>query len=234
MEILSSDRKLVDLLPSPVQNSDIHELSEKLVKLKSVTVALQGEDIDLCDARALFDEILEEYKEPEFKRYLDKKAQIVHCKAFDNAVVKCLSGNLETMSAEELVALVPLQIQAKQILPPSEKTTKSSEDFGTSIIKKRRTENRQATNQQKYLDARFLVPTADKLERFFSSAGIAFNDFRQSLLPVNLEMQLFVKTNREYWNEETVLRVINEATKYGSPAEGVEDYGDDDDCLAVN
>ena len=150
LEFLSSDRKLVDLLPSPVQNSDIDELSEKLVKLKSVTVALQGEDIDLCDARALFDEILEEYKEPEFKRYLDKKAQIVHCKAFDNAVVKCLSGNLETLSAE-LVALVPLQIQAKQILPPSEKTTKSSEDFATSIIKKRRTENKQATNQQKYL-----------------------------------------------------------------------------------
>ena len=47
LEFLSSDRKLVDLLPSPVQNSDIDELSEKLVKLKSVTVALQGEDIDL-------------------------------------------------------------------------------------------------------------------------------------------------------------------------------------------
>ena len=75
----------------------------------------------------------------------------------------------------------------------SEKTTKlSDKDFATSIIKKRRTENTQATNQQKYLDARFLVATADKLERFFSSAGIAFNDFRQSLVPVNLEMQLFV------------------------------------------
>ena len=118
LEFLSSDRKLVDLLPSPVQNSDVDELSEKLVKLKSVTVALQGEDIDLCDARALFDKILEEYKEPEFKKYLDKEAHIVHCKVFDNAVVKCLSGNLETLSAEELVALVPLHIQAKQIVDP--------------------------------------------------------------------------------------------------------------------
>ena len=86
LKFLSSDRKLVDLLPAPVRNSDVDE-RKKLVKLKPVTVAL-------------FDNFLKECKEPEFKRYLDREAQFVHCKVSDNVVVKCLSGNLETISSE--------------------------------------------------------------------------------------------------------------------------------------
>ena len=40
--------------------------------------------------------------------------------------------------------------------------------------------------------------------RFFSVAGYAYNDLRKSLLPINLEMQLFLKVNHRFWNESTV------------------------------
>ena len=71
-------------------------------------------------------------------------------------------------------------------LAASEYTTKLSDKiFATSIIKKQRTENKQATNQQKYPAARFLVATADKLELFFSSAGITVH--RQAILLLFVE-----------------------------------------------
>ncbi len=50
----------------------------------------------------------------------------------------------------------------------------------------------------------FVVPTSNVLERFFSIAKYTFDDLRRSLLPKNLEMQLFLYINREYWSEETV------------------------------
>ena len=33
------------------------------------------------------------------------------------------------------------------------------------------------------------------VERFFSNDSFAFSDFRQALLPINLELQLFLEVN---------------------------------------
>ena len=43
-----------------------------------------------------------------------------------------------------------------------------------------------------YIDCHFLLPTSNFVERFVSVAGHAFSDERQSILPMNLEMQLFL------------------------------------------
>ena len=63
---------------------------------------------------------------------------------------------------------------------------------------------------QQYVDCRFLLPTSNILERFFSTVGYAFNDYRQSLLPMNLEMQLFLIVNRSFWDQELVSKIYTE------------------------
>ena len=35
----------------------------------------------------------------------------------------------------------------------------------------------------------FILPTFDKIERLFSSAGCAYNDYRKNLLPINFLLE---------------------------------------------
>ena len=57
------------------------------------------------------------------------------------------------------------------------------------------------------MDSRFLLPTSNMVERFFSLAGFTFIDNRQRLTLANFEMQLFLKLNRKFWDEEHVSEV---------------------------
>ena len=60
----------------------------------------------------------------------------------------------------------------------------------------------------KYIDTRFIVPTSNMVESFFSRAGYALNDRRRSLLPANLEAQMFLLANTGFWNVEDVRKVV--------------------------
>ena len=58
-----------------------------------------------------------------------------------------------------------------------------------------------------YMDSRFLLPTSNMVERFFSLTGFTLTDYRQRLTPANFEMQLFLKLNRKVWDQELVSEV---------------------------
>ncbi len=58
------------------------------------------------------------------------------------------------------------------------------------------------------MDLRFLLPTWNLCERFFSIAGHTLGDRRQNILPSNFEMQLFLYMNSSLWGLEDVNRAI--------------------------
>ena len=78
LDQLPSYSKIVELLPVPKDVAALKLLGEKLEKLRSVTIALQRENLDLLDARLLFDEILNVNNEPEFAKYLNPNGHLVH------------------------------------------------------------------------------------------------------------------------------------------------------------
>ena len=176
--------------------------------LRSVTVALQGLNLALGDVRALFDGLLLTYAEPEFAEYLRQDAEIVHSKSFDSAIVKLLSKREEEMNEDGKPDVTALLI--KDGCPAPEIVDSDENDFIVKCLKKRRMERAAELKKAKYTDARFILSTSDLLERFFSSAGFAYGEHRQSLLPVNLEMQLVLKCDQSLWNEETVSKILNE------------------------
>ena len=59
------------------------------------------------------------------------------------------------------------------------------------------------------MNVKFLVPTSNHLERFFSSADMAKSDLRGNLSPMRLEQQLFLKYNKSFWDLQTVNDVVN-------------------------
>ena len=207
LDFVSKDRKLVDMLRKPRENSDLDDLQEKLPTLRSVTVALQGENVDLSDVKALCGVLLSTYAEPEFAEYLHQDAETAHSKSFESAIVKLLPKQEEELIEDEKQELTALLI--KDGCPVPEIVDSDEIDFVVKCLNKRRIERAAELKNAKYTDARFFLSTSDLLENFFSSAGFAYGEHRQSLLPVYLEMQLFLNCNQSLWNEETGPKVVN-------------------------
>ena len=75
------------------------------------------------------------------------------------------------------------------------------------MLKKRKIEKLETQEKCAFKNSRFLLPTSNIIERFFSTAGYAFNDHRQNLTTMNLEMQLFLRMNEDFWDPELVTQI---------------------------
>ena len=139
---------------------------------------------------------------PEMAHYLLPTSRIVANPVFEAAIVK-LQNQLE-LDEEERDAVKGLlkhsDVDAVQEVAVTET------DFAKNIIKKKRTSAKGVTE---YESTKFIFPTSDIVERFFSSAGYALSDLRSSILPANLEMQLFLKVNKSFWDRKTVQKAMN-------------------------
>jgi hypothetical protein len=58
------------------------------------------------------------------------------------------------------------------------------------------------------MDVSFVPPTSNICERFFSTSKFVFSDLRNSLQNENLEMILFLKSNRQLWDENFVSKAL--------------------------
>jgi hypothetical protein len=59
----------------------------------------------------------------------------------------------------------------------------------------------------KYIDLRFLRPTSNLCERFFSIAGFCLSSRRESILSSNFEIQMFLNINGDLWGVDDVKRI---------------------------
>jgi hypothetical protein len=66
---------------------------------------------------------------------------------------------------------------------------------------------RRRLNTTKCMDLRFIYPTSNICERFFSAAGKCYSEIRRSLSESNLEAQLFLKFNSSFWGSSTQAEV---------------------------
>ena len=71
-----------------------------------------------------------------------------------------------------------------------------SVDFASNVLKKKNLQK--CVSKATMNNLHFLRPTSNIAERFFSKSGFEFNDLRQSILPRNLEIQLFLNVNRQF------------------------------------
>jgi hypothetical protein len=186
--------ELIDYMPTARESSDLMELEKVLQQLASVTKALQRESLDLADVRMLFDEVMSVHTDTQ--PYIGRDGNIVMCKHFENAVVKILHCQEHTLSTAEADAVACLNLDV--IVEPD-----SELDFASAVLKRRKIQS-----VSLYMDCRFILPTSNVCERFFSTAGYCLNDYRQNILPLNLEKQLFLKVNKAFWDARAVSKVI--------------------------
>ena len=163
VENLPSFSKLVDYFPSARENSELKELQETLPKLISVTKALQRENIDMSDARILFDGILDEYKEEEFAKYLSEDGDLVHVPVFQKAIIKLLKHKEADLTIEEKAAVESLKLPVVEV---THAVNVDEDDFASGLLKNRKLEKKNSRSE--YMDPTFLLPTSDLIERFLA------------------------------------------------------------------
>ena len=65
------------------------------------------------------------------------------------------------------------------------------------------------SSEIKYIDVRHILPTSNICERTFSVAKNVLGERMRAILPVNFEMQMFLKFNSSLWSFEVIDNAVN-------------------------
>ena len=162
---------------------------------------LQKKSTTLADARDMQDETVVRY--PELGPKLSSTAKIIHSVMFETAVYRVQCGDDSSMTECERACVRSLLIEN----PPSSPTPTSVSDSIVESSKKRRLVGERKPTSR-YIDTRFIQPTLNLCERFFSHAGRSASDVRGRLSAENLEAQLFLHFNQDFWGVSDVQRAM--------------------------
>ncbi|RAW25535.1 hypothetical protein PC110_g18049, partial [Phytophthora cactorum] len=158
----------------------VSELLKDLVKLDSVTVALQSESLTMSAVRDLFDHSISKY--PVMKKYLSSNASIVSNPVFERALVKLQSGRkltpTEKAASTKLLASAIEETTGKDESGDEEESQIS---FAQQALKRRRLTG----TSEVYIDTAFIPPTSK----------LIFTDHRRAMKPATLERLVFLRAN---------------------------------------
>ncbi|RHX97760.1 hypothetical protein DYB25_012277 [Aphanomyces astaci] len=160
-----------------VEDREVTALLVTLEDLNSITLALQGDECSLLEVRQIFD-----------TRASCQKPN------FESAIVKILRGTETTMTAEERESVIKLR---------NEETIESSAAavaLPVMSLAERALKKKKVTRVTSgFMDFRFLCPTSNMCERFFSSTKVAIGDRRCSMTPKFFKKQMFLHANINLW-----------------------------------
>jgi hypothetical protein len=196
------DEDFIRMLPTKRQNRSIDALLALLSDLESATKALQEEDMTMCNVRKLFNLVVEDY--PVTDRRISETASIVANPSFEMAIVKIQEGNAASMTPEEVALVQRMCKSVSSVQTVHTPAATGSISLADRALKRRKVDDLNVA----YIDTRFLVPTSNVCERFFSSAKFALDDRRMRMTPQNFEAQMFLYANRTLWGTADVQAVM--------------------------
>lgn len=186
------------LMPNQQELREIRVLSEDMEWLSKYMVAIQAPDINIKDARELFNVIDHEFH-GEFSFYLSEDAGIISDPDFDSGVVIVLSGSESSLNEAQRESLIPFRIAddsvSRMSLPARPKPSEVLE-----VARKRSCI--QTCYDRKSLQA--IPATSCRVERLFSKCGVVLNKHRTRLLPRNFEARMILLENQSYWVNEDI------------------------------
>ncbi|ETI53108.1 hypothetical protein F441_03870 [Phytophthora nicotianae CJ01A1] len=125
------------------------------------------------------------------------RAEIVHSPDFESGCVHVLRGRQDHLTRAEKTALGPFIKLAGD-------ATVESDDEDLSFVERLRKRRRIAGPAVSYEQLMTIPPTSNVVERLFNVTRVTFGHQRQGLQPAPLDMILFLRENRGYWDSSTV------------------------------
>lgn len=220
----TNDRDLTPYLLSPADNLRLIDYENELKSVDDITIALQGADSNLEDARIQLDgamqlnlmkdqiartdsngnRIITTYGQWDIK-YLKTGCSIARNPDFESGIVKILRKEEAALTIPELDAIESLKNNNNHA-----EARVTFEDTGNYAQNLRNVAKRSKLSKATYIDLRFIPSTSVVAERAFSTSGLVYNELRQALTPYHLECVLFLKHNHLFWNELIVAQVFVE------------------------
>jgi hypothetical protein len=173
---------------------------------EATTTYLQGADINLADARVVFDKTLTKYhKLTKLKDHLGADAPIIVNKDFESGVVKIIRGLEDKLTEDEASALEPF------LLPAAPETVVADTDVheGPKTIVDEILSEKHSCKSSKYQDLSYIPATSNSAERLFSVCRYMLPDNRKSMAPETLERKLFLRANADLWDLALVKDIVN-------------------------
>ncbi len=154
-------------------------------------------------------------------RAISPVSRLVTDKDFESGVVKIERNQLRSMSSSERNASRSFLVSnySTAIVSGSDSEEDGEKSIMAPITKKRR---KLSNSTAKYIDSRFICGSVAKVERLWSLAKFMLQNHRKSMPPVLVEVLLFLKVKRAYWDISLVYEAMN-----NSPTERVADVLDD-------
>ncbi|KAE9040637.1 hypothetical protein PR002_g4866 [Phytophthora rubi] len=145
---------------------------------------------------------------------------MMHFPVYESAAVKVINGDTH-LSANERAAIEKFENATwvtrskrkgrEEAAEGDVEKRKKEEDSATAILRVKKTAAASPTSVVYSELLMKLPPRSNRVECLFSQAKVMLTPLRVSLLPVNIEMLMFLRTNRSYWDLATVSAIYQQA-----------------------
>jgi hypothetical protein len=205
-------------LLTSMEERKLIEITQSLKLVHDAMLKLQKDDMTLSDAHACFAVLSDSIQLDDGFSFLDlyeNRSYILDKldpnrsfdSHFENGAVKVLNGQQHALSSREKTDIKCLRVDAfiseGKVVVQNENAA-NVDGASSSLDDLINAKKRKVTLE--YIDLRFIPPTSNICERFFSAAGRCYNDLRKSLENSSLEVQLFLHINRDLWDKHTVVQ----------------------------
>lgn len=204
-EVSEAQPILAPLLLSTGEELKLKNLHANLSDFNSVTLLLQSRDMSYAKCRYIFDELMKKY--PDMNKYISSDSNIVNSPTFETAIFKIVSAREKELTEEEENEVKSLLLVRES---PSEVTI-GTKSFADSLLTN--FEMDVESNCSKYINCNFILPGTIIVESLFSMVGYMFDDRRMSTTPPHIEEQVFLKVNRNLWDEKTFFKILEKEKK---------------------
>ena len=206
------DNDVLDSMPSVREKRVIDEIISNDAKFESVSQALQrGINhegyVDIYTARRMFDKLVNDF--PGTRNYLSKDANIVHSPVFESAACK-VQGNQESQLTRQEKDSIKrfLRVSHENDEDFADESNEEHQSFADEIINECQASKRTRTSKSNYRSMKHISATSNLVERLFSRAKLIMSDHRKHMSPFHLELILFLRCNKDLWNEFTFDEMI--------------------------
>ena len=192
--------ELIDTSPS--EELKLQDLPVDLTDIQSVTLKLQEDSITFAEVRRKFDALILRFYS--MCKYLSERAEIVDYPQLEAAIVKLFTVPYEDLKLAEKVHLGRFSTQQEGSHSNADVET-GHKSFAETVL----LSSEPVPALKTMMKLHWVPPTSNIVERLFSKAKNIRAPLRNRILPVNFEENLYLAVNKNYWDVETLLLVLN-------------------------
>jgi len=163
--------------------------------------------------RLLFDRLLKKFFNPPELHHLRDDDKIVHYEHFSKGLVKLQSGKSKDLTEDEKIAMRPFLVRdveddaEEDAQSQSEDDEEDADGWAQRTISKNKKQKKEIIGE--YIPIKWIPCGTCEVERLFSTCKNIYSAKRQNMTPETMEILLYLRVNRKYWDVNLVQNVVN-------------------------